>query len=312
MHSGSTSLKPVLVLVAALVGAYLLSGLVADPARKVEGVRGSGAAVAGVEVEKPTGEPTTARAKPGEYVARPVEGGGTIRVLCKLTEAPPLQTLPLNKDLKGCGHTSMPSERCVFDATTLGLAGCIVGLTDITEGKAFEGELADEARTVVLDQKGCRYVPHVMLVRPGTKVAVKNSDPVEHNVKAFFKNRGTLKFNLFSSSGALLEPTPKTTLEKPGLYPLMCDVHFWMTGFIRAVPHPYHAVTGPDGTAVLTDVPPGRYRIGGWHEGMRVTLETTGSEVTGYAFSADVTFPEQVVEVSAGRSVDVTFVVEPR
>ena len=83
----------------------------------------------------------------------------------------------------------------------------------------------------------------------------------------------------------LQEPDEQTVLTRPGSHPLYCDIHYWMTGFIYTAAHPYHAISGADGTCTLTNVPPGQYRIGCWHEGMRVTLQQNGAEISGYEFS---------------------------
>ena len=85
-----------------------------------------------------------------------------------------------------------------------------------------------------------------------------------------------------------------------------------MTGYIQAIRHPYFAISGADGRCELTNVPPGQYRVGCWHEGMRMTLQMNGAEVSDYKYSTDITLPEQVVEVPPGGSVDVTFTFEAK
>ena len=313
---------PALVLVAGLLAAlgaaWMLATRVAGP-KPTPAPSGRPDAAAPVAVPPGAGgggEGQAAAAKPrkgGAYEVMEVQQGGTIRVTCRLSRAPAFAlTLPLNKDQAGCGHPTMPNERCVHDAATLGLANCIVSLVDIQKGKAFEGALAEKGATVTLDQKGCVYVPHVQLVRAGTQLAVRNSDPVQHNVKAFLNNRATLQFNLMSSSNSLLDPSDETTLSKSGNYLLFCDIHFWMTGYIRAVAHPYHAVTGADGVATLTKVPAGTYKVGCWHEGMVLKVVQAGAEVTGYEPSADFEEAPQDVTVTAGGTSEVTFSINPR
>jgi plastocyanin len=252
------------------------------------------------------------RKKAAKYEVVEVTDGGTIKILCKVTKDPKLPDWPLNKDQAGCGHPTMKNERAVVDPATLGLANCVVYLVDVTKGKDFEGEMAEKGRTVILDQKGCTYVPHVAIVRAGSKVSVKNSDSVQHNVKSFLNNKATLVFNLMSSSNSLAEPTDETVLTKAGNYLLFCDIHFWMTGYIRAVAHPYYAVTAADGTATLTNVPAGTYKVGCWHEGMVMTIEQNGAEVSGYKPSNDFEMPPQDVTVAAGATAEVTFTIEPR
>jgi plastocyanin len=250
--------------------------------------------------------------KAGKYEVAPVNDGGTVRIVCKSTKPIAREEFKLNKDQPGCGHTSMPLEIALVQPETLGLGNCVVYLVDITKGKDWEGDLAKKAATVVLDQKGCRYEPHVQIVRQGSKLEVKNSDPVQHNVKAFLNTKATLKFNLFSSSNQTLPATEETTLDKPGTLLLACDIHYWMNGFVRVVPHPYYAVTAADGTATLTNVPPGTYKVGCWHEGMLMTPQMNGAEIENYKFSIDFELPPQDVTVTAGGTAEVTFTVEPR
>jgi plastocyanin len=252
------------------------------------------------------------RAKAPKYEVIAVTDGGTIKISCKASKMLEPFVFPLNKNQEGCGHTTMPSERAVIDPTTLGLKNCVVSLVEIAKGKDFEGEMAKAERLVILDQKSCRYVPHVALVRAGTKISVKNSDPVEHNAKSFFNNKATLQFNVMSSSGSLQEPSDETHLKKAGNYIVACDIHFWMTGYIRAVSHPYWAVTAEDGTATLTNVPPGTYKVACWHEGMLMSLVQNGAEVSDYKFSADFELPPQDATVTAGATCEVAFTIEPR
>jgi Carboxypeptidase regulatory-like domain len=50
------------------------------------------------------------------------------------------------------------------------------------------------------------------------------------------------------------------------MIPVKCDVHKWMRAYVGVVPHPYFAVTGPDGSFELRNVPPGDYTVAVWHE----------------------------------------------
>ncbi len=45
-----------------------------------------------------------------------------------------------------------------------------------------------------------------------------------------------------------------------------CDIHPWMNAYVAVVDHPYYAVTGPDGSFELENLPPGTYTIEAWHE----------------------------------------------
>jgi hypothetical protein len=114
----------------------------------------------------------------------------------------------------------------------------------------------------LLDQQGCRYVPHVLAVRAGQTVQVRSSDPTLHNAHA---DRGANKpFNLgFTDAGQVKE----TAFAKPEVaVRVRCDVHQWMSAYVAVFDHPFFAVTGAGGTFEIAGVPPGTYTLVAWHE----------------------------------------------
>jgi plastocyanin len=134
-----------------------------------------------------------------------------------------------------------------------------------------------------LDQDGCQYVPHVLALTTGETLTIRNSDPVLHNVNATpTANRG---FNRSQpQEGMTFEtsfPTPEVMI------PVRCDVHGWMEAYIGVTAHPYHAVSGADGTFSLDRLPPGTYTLEAWHERYGATTQT--------------------VEVTTGGTAEVTF-----
>ena len=48
--------------------------------------------------------------------------------------------------------------------------------------------------------------------------------------------------------------------------PFKCDVHGWMNAYAGVLDHPYFAVTKPDGTFSIPNLPPGTYTLAAWHE----------------------------------------------
>jgi len=124
----------------------------------------------------------------------------------------------------------------------------------------------------VIDQKGCRYDPHVVLVPVTPSLAITNSDTVLHNVHACASDaaRKTL-FNIAQPLVGQQTPIAPEKLASPGFYALCCEAgHPWMSGYLVVAAHPYYAVTGADGSFVLADVPPGTYQVRMWHEGVQV------------------------------------------
>jgi len=115
--------------------------------------------------------------------------------------------------------------------------------------------------SVVLDQQGCRYRPHVFGVQAGQELIIRNSDGILHNIHPMPSiNR---PFNL----GQPVKMDSKRTFDKVEvMIPIECDVHEWMKGYAGVLDHPYFAATGADGTFSLPNLPPGTYTIVAWHE----------------------------------------------
>jgi Carboxypeptidase regulatory-like domain len=128
------------------------------------------------------------------------------------------------------------------------------------------------ADPVVLDQQKCRYVPHVLGLQVGQSLAIRNSDPLLHNVR---------------SDGVVNQPfdvgTPlqgieikKTFATREVMVPFKCNVHGWMTAYVGVLEHPFFAVTDANGRFSIPKLPPGTYTIEVWHE----TLGTQTQQVT--------------------------------
>jgi plastocyanin len=127
------------------------------------------------------------------------------------------------------------------------------------------------ATPVVLDQKSCRYVPHVFGVQVGQPVEIVNSDPTLHNIHALAQTNR--EFNIG-------QPMPgkntHTFSTKEVMVPFKCDVHRWMNAYVGVLDHPFYSVTSDEGRFELKGLPPGTYTIEAWHE----TLGTQTQSVT--------------------------------
>ncbi|MDA1043692.1 MAG: hypothetical protein O3C57_00555 [Verrucomicrobia bacterium] len=118
------------------------------------------------------------------------------------------------------------------------------------------------AEPVMIDQKGCTFVPHVVGIRVGQTLQFKNSDKTMHNVHSLAK--GSPAFNRGMPAGS---PNISCTFSKPEIMvKLKCDVHPWMSVFVGVVDHPFFAVTGKDGQFTLDDLPDGEYEVETWQE----------------------------------------------
>ena len=138
----------------------------------------------------------------------------------------------------------------------------------------------------LLDQVKCAYVPHVLAVRVGQTIKIRNSDPIMHNVHATPYKGQSDTFNMAQTQKGQVD---KQVIKRAGMYAVKCDVHGWMSSFIGVSKHPFSVVTGADGKFTLSKVPAGEYTIEAWHEKFgtqtaKLTVKDGGSA------SADFTF----------------------
>jgi plastocyanin len=140
---------------------------------------------------------------------------------------------------------------------------------------------------VVIDQKGCVFVPRVAAVQSGQPVRFMNGDPLAHNVHGVPQNASGWNFMLPVRGAAR-----NVTIDKPeAVIELKCDIHPWMKAYLGVFDHPYFAVTGADGQFELRNLPPGDYEIAAWHErlGTRsatISLAPKEAKTIGFSFSA--------------------------
>lgn len=185
-----------------------------------------------------------------------VTSGGTIvgEVKASGTVSKPEQ-LPVTKNQEYCGDHKI-SEKLLVGANQW-VKNAVVTIEDLTKGKKI-----DKTTQPVLDNNKCMFVPHVQAAVAGTKLEIRNSDPILHNTHAFLGD--STVFNLALPLQG--QKVPKA-LRKPGIVRVQCDAgHGWMSAYIVVTEHPYYAVSDDTGAFKITDVPPGSYKLKAWHE----------------------------------------------
>jgi plastocyanin len=136
-------------------------------------------------------------------------------------------------------------------------------------------------KPVVLDQKGCKYVPHVIAMMQGEPVKFENSDATMHNIHTTPAINAPVDVSQGPNGAAEMK-----TFGKPEvMMPVRCNNHPWMNAFINVSATPFFAVTDADGHFEIKGLPAGTYTLAAVHEklGEQTMTVTVAPQKTGKA-----------------------------
>ena len=173
------------------------------------------------------------------------------------------------------GGTNMSEQYVIHDGK---LQNVFVSITEGLGNKAY----AAPTTAVSLDQKGCRYVPHVVGVMAGQPVEFTNSDPTMHNVHTTPAD-GNPEVNISQPPKA---GTTRQVFTHPAtMLAVGCANHPWMQSFLNIAPSPFYAVSDADGHFEIRGLPPGTYTLTATHEelGSKTLRVTVGPKQTAVA-----------------------------
>jgi plastocyanin len=210
--------------------------------------------------------------------------------------APKFEAITENQNI--CGD-KVPVTRLAVGKDK-GVRYAFVYLEDVKSSESFRAR-----ESLLVDQKDCQYAPHALIVPTGGKIEITNSDPILHNVHAHqITEQGSQTiFNIAQPVKG--QKTAVDTSLKPGIVYLTCEAgHPWMNGYVFVANHPYVTLTGADGEFVIEGVPPGKYRIKMWHEGVILKQNIKSLQRYEYEEPYEVT---QDVTVEANSDAVVNF-----
>lgn len=215
------------------------------------------------------------------------ETGGVKGTFVLKGEMPKLKPPVVNKDQAVCANPVPPNEALVVDPATKGVANVFVWISRVDPKDIPEELRKPKEDKVVVDQKGCAFIPHSVVARTGQTLVMLNADAVAHN----------LRTNPLKGAGIndIVTPNDRKGVEKPVgqaqilPIPMQCDIHPWMTGNMLIVDHPYATVSDAKGEFIIEGLPPGKHTFKVWQE--------AGGYLRGLALDD--------VEVTAGKVTDV-------
>jgi len=175
---------------------------------------------------------------------------------------PEAPAITADKDVAVCGKHKLVNEELTVSADK-GIANVVIFVRSKKVTVHPDLEDGSKAEPAVLDNKDCRFEPHVGFVQTGQTLTIKNSDPVGHN-----SNIATMKNSpsnsLIPSNGA-----SDVTFSRDEAIPatVTCNIHPWMKAYLVIRPNPYGAVTAADGSFEIENLPVGEeleFQL--WHE----------------------------------------------
>ena len=138
---------------------------------------------------------------------------------------------------------------------------------------------------VQMAMNGRNFSPRVRTVTVGSTVEYPNQDPFKHNI---FSTAAGASFDL-GEYGSGTKGVNKFT--KAGAFPVYCNIHAKMTGFVVVVSTPWFAQASADGRWEIARVPAGKYELHAWHERggeqvQQIDVPATGLAMADLAFDA--------------------------
>ncbi|MCA9217550.1 MAG: hypothetical protein KDB27_30990 [Planctomycetales bacterium] len=172
---------------------------------------------------------------------------GEVPALTQLTVSPECST-----------GENVYDKSIAVDSATKGLADVVIFLDKVPDAWVHESAKTPATEEIIFDQKNCVFLTRVVAMHTAQRMKVLNSDPFGHNlkVKSFNQSIPANGNGIFQSNKADAVPQK-----------MSCSVHPWMSAWFIGRDNTYFAVTNPDGTFEIPNVPAGvELTVKVWHE----------------------------------------------
>jgi plastocyanin len=221
-------------------------------------------------------------AAPAAPAAAPAAGNASISG--KVTFAgtvPPAEKVKLSADPKCVELNKGGLEKQPIRVKDGGLADVYV----YVKSGLPPGNYPAPTEAAEIDQQGCNYTPHIVAMRTGQPLKIKNNDDTLHNIHP--RPTVNAEFNIGQPRKGM--ESTKTFDKKEVMFPVGCDVHPWMRAYISVNDNPFYAVTKEDGTFEIKGLPAGDYEIEAYHEKLK-TMSQKVSVKAGEPAKVDFAF----------------------
>lgn len=157
----------------------------------------------------------------------------------------------------GKGHRLLKEVNVGSDG---GLRDVVVVVEGIEKGKPFTFSDAEVEASL------CQFLPFVTVVSDKRRVTVFNRDPVSHDIQGYAYDQSGVDIVMHRPALHVSGTTDIVQLVKGRkVFTMQCGMHPYMQNWGYAIDNPYYAVTGPNGSFTIGDLPAGTYHIKAWH-----------------------------------------------
>lgn len=204
-------------------------------------------------------------------VASPGTVTGTITAAADLAPAAPS---PVGADSSVCG-ASIPDSS--VQRSGAGLGNVVVWLDGVRSGAALPIE-----RRLELESDHCILTPRVQAAVTGSAVNVIGHDEFRQHLTFMSGGEKDPRVRVLLGKYEQVIPT-ELPAKVPGLVVVRDTDHPWVRSYVAVFDHPYFAITKPDGSFSIPNVPPGTYTVKAWHERTAVAEQkvTVGAGAVG-------------------------------
>jgi hypothetical protein len=180
-----------------------------------------------------------------------------------------------------CPQTPQPSDSVAIRN------GKVANVFVYVKVGAPSGPFTPPSEPVVLDQKNCRYTPHMMGVMVKQPFKIMNDDQADHNIHDMPVKNATFNESQMPTD----KPIIKSFSIPEMMIALQCNQHPWMRAYVNVMPNPFYEVTSDNGSFEIKNLPPGEYTLAAVHEKfgektMQVKVEPKQAAKANFEFSS--------------------------